>query len=147
MQLNNATYSNPTLVVGVSESPSAGFPTNATYYMACFGNSTIVRITRKDGNVTGAITIGAAGSAGFNAGSVPGSNAKFNGVVGISLKNNLLYVADEGNHAIRVIDYTAGTVNTLVGNGTAGNATGTFSATRLNSRRSRINHNFRSGLG
>lgn len=132
VQLNNSTYDKPTSIIGVSASPSNSFPTNATYYMACFGNSTIVRTTRKDGSVTGATAVGAAGASGFNTGSVSSTNARFNGVVGISLKNNLLYVADEGNHAIRVVDYNAGTVNTLVGNGSAGNVDGSFSTARLN---------------
>ncbi|MBO0948942.1 IPT/TIG domain-containing protein [Fibrella forsythiae] len=132
VQANDAIYNAPTSVAVVSQSASASFPTNGIYYMACFGNSTIVRTNRSNGMVSGASTVGAAGSRGFNAGQVSSTNARFNGVVGIFLKNNLLYVADEGNHAVRVIDYNAGTVNTLFGNGTAGNADGNASAVRLN---------------
>lgn len=132
LQLNDAIYSSPTSIAGISQNPTASSFMNGTYYMACFGNSTIVRTTRLNGVTQSPVIVGSPGSAGFNAGSVSSINAKFNGVVGVTLKNNLLYVADEGNHAIRVIDYTAGTVNTLVGNGTAGNAAGAFSTTRLN---------------
>ncbi|MEZ0610201.1 IPT/TIG domain-containing protein [Fibrella sp. WM1] len=132
VQANDAIYNAPTSVAVVSQSPSGSYPTNGTYYMACFGNSTIVRTNRNNGIVSGATTVGSAGSKGFNAGQVSSTNARFNGVVGIFLKNNLLYVADEGNHAVRVVDYNAGTVSTLFGNGTAGNADGAASAVRLN---------------
>ncbi len=132
MQANDAIYNSPTSIVGVSQSPSTTYTLNGTYYMACFGSSAIVRSVRLNGVTQSPVIVGSPGSSGFNPGSVPSINAKFNGVVGVTLKNNLLYVADEGNHAIRVIDYNAGTVNTLVGNGSASNATGAFGATRLN---------------
>ncbi len=129
-QATTDVYKNPTAIVGVSQSPTVIRPLNGTYYMACFGNSSIVRSTRLNGVTQSPSIVGS--GAGFNAGSVPTTNAKFNGVVGIFLKNNLLYVADEGNHAIRVVDYNAGTVNTLIGNGTAGNVDGAVGAVRLN---------------
>lgn len=128
----DAIYNAPTSVVPVSQGATATYFLNGTYYLACFGNSTIVRTTRLNGVTQSPVIIGSPGTRGFNAGSVPTVNAKFDNVVGLAYKNDLLYVADEGNHAIRVIDYNAGTVSTLVGNGTPGNATGAFSATRLN---------------
>jgi IPT/TIG domain/NHL repeat len=132
LQLNDAIYNGLTSVAAVSQNPTAGSFMNGTYYMACFGNSTIVRSTRLNGVTQSPVIVGSPGSSGFNAGSVPTINARFNGVVGVFFKNDQLYVADEGNHAIRSIDYTAGTVNTVAGNGTAGNAVGTLAATRLN---------------
>lgn len=129
-QGNDAIYNAPTAIVGVSQSPSASFQTNGTYYMACFGNSSIVRSQRKDG-VTSSPSIVGAGT-GFNPGTVTTTNAKFNGVVGVFLKNNLLYVADEGNHAIRVVDYDGGKVTTILGTGAAGNVDGAFGAVKLN---------------
>ncbi len=52
--------------------------------------------------------------------------------MGIFLKNNLVYVADESNHAIRVVDYDGGKVTTLFGTGAAGNVDGTFAQVKLN---------------
>lgn len=131
-QVNDAIYNAPTSLVGVSQNASASYQTNGIYYMACFGSSAIVRSTRLNGVTQSPVIVGTPGSAGFNTGSVSSINAKFRGVVGVFLKKNLLYVADEGNHAIRVVDYNAGTVNTLLGTGAAGSVDGLFSAVRLN---------------
>ena len=130
VQGNDAIYNAPTSVAVASQGPSAGYPLNGTYYMACFGNSSIVRSQRKDG-VTSSPSIVGAGT-GFNTGTVATTNAKFAGPVGIFLKNNLIYVADESNHAIRVVDYDGGKVTTLFGTGTAGNVDGAFSSVKLN---------------
>jgi IPT/TIG domain/NHL repeat len=129
-QANDAIYNAPTSVVGVSQTPTASAFLNGTYYMACFGNSSIVRSVRKDG-VTSSPSIVGAGT-GFNTGTVTTTNAKFSGPVGIFLKNNLIYLADEGNHAIRVVDYDGGKVTTLFGTGAAGNVDGAFGAVKLN---------------
>jgi sugar lactone lactonase YvrE len=127
---NDAIYNAPTSVIAVPDSPTASYLTNATYYFACFGNSSIVRSNRKNG-VTSSPSIVGAGT-GFNTGTVASTNAKFSGPVGIYLKNNLVYVADEGNHAIRVVDYDNAKVTTLFGTGTAGNVDGNFADVKLN---------------
>ena len=130
VQGNDAIYNAPTSVAVVPQGPSGTYPLNGTYYMACFGNSSIVRTQRKDGVVSSPSIVGS--GSGFNTGTVATTNAKFNGVVGVFLKNNLLYVADEGNHAIRVVDYDGGKVTTLFGTGTAGNTDGAFGSVKLN---------------
>ena len=129
-QANDAIYKNPTSIVGVSESPTTNSFLNGTYYMACFGNSSIVRSNRKNGVVSSPSIVGA--GTGFNTGTVSSTNAKFNGVVGIFLKNNLIYAADEGNHSIRTIDFDNGKVTTILGTGAAGNVDGTFASVKLN---------------
>lgn len=81
-------------------------------YVADTGNHAI-RTIAPDYTVT---TL-AGGSSGFVDGQ--GSNAKFNGPKGIAVDAlGIIYVADTGNHAIRVV-YVNGTVTTLAGNGTA----------------------------
>ncbi len=129
-QANTAIYNAPTSIVGVSQSATASRFMNGTYYMACFGNSTIVRTVRKDGVVSSPSIVGA--GTGFNTGTVATTNAKFSGPVGIFFKNNLIYVADESNHAIRTVDFDGGKVTTLFGTGAAGNVDGTFDKVKLN---------------
>ncbi len=130
LQAKDAIYNAPTSVVSVSQNPTSNFYLNGTYYFACFGNSTIVRSVRNNGVTSSPSIIGA--GVGFNTGTVASTNAKFSGPVGIFLKNNLIYVADESNHAIRVIDYDGGKVTTLIGTGSAGNVDGSFSSVKLN---------------
>ena len=130
LQANDAIYNGPTSVVPVSEGAATLYQLNGTYYFACFGNSTIVRSTRKNGVTSSPSIIGA--GTGFNTGTVASTNAKFAGPVGIYLKNKLVYVADEGNHAIRVVDFDNAKVTTLIGKGTAGNVDGNFADVKLN---------------
>ncbi len=47
-------------------------------------------------------------------------DATFNSPSGILFNDNKLYVADSGNHALRVIDFKEGLVKTLVGSGVKG---------------------------
>ncbi len=129
-QANNAIYNAPTSIVGVSQSPSSSYFMNGTYYMACFGNSTIVRTTRQNGVVSSPSIVGA--GVGYNTGTVATTNAKFSGPVSVFFKNNLLYVADESNHSIRTVDFDGGKVTTLFGTGAAGNVDGTFDKVKLN---------------
>lgn len=130
LQAKDAIYNAPTSVGSISQDATSTYFLNGTYYFACFGNSTIVRSNRKNG-VTSSPSIVGAGT-GFNTGTVASTNAKFANPVGIYVKNNLVYVADEGNHAIRVVDYDNAKVTTLFGTGTAGNVDGNFSDVKLN---------------
>jgi Domain of unknown function (DUF5018)/IPT/TIG domain/NHL repeat len=130
LQAKDAIYNAPTSVASTSQDATATYYLNGTYYFACFGNSTIVRSTRKNGVTSSPSIIGA--GTGFNTGTVASTNAKFSGPVGIYLKNNLVYVADEGNHAIRVVDYDNAKVTTLFGTGTSGNVDGNFADVKLN---------------
>ena len=129
VQTSDAIYNKPTSIVHVSQNPTGNFALNGTVYFACFGNSTIIRSVRKDG-VTSSPSIVGAGN-GFNTGTVSSANAKFAGPVGIFLKNNLVYVADESNNSIRTIDYENGKVTTLLGTGVGGNVDGNFADVRL----------------
>ncbi|MFT6333175.1 MAG: thiol-disulfide isomerase/thioredoxin, partial [Lentimonas sp.] len=47
-------------------------------------------------------------------------NAKFNSPRGLLFKDNILYVADMGNHALRKINFKSGEVETLIGTGKRG---------------------------
>ncbi|MCE3255642.1 MAG: hypothetical protein K0R25_1136 [Rickettsiaceae bacterium] len=58
------------------------------------------------------------GVAGFEDGKI--KEASFNSPRGILFKDNILYVADTGNHALRKIDFKRGEVTTIAGNGTRG---------------------------
>ena len=58
------------------------------------------------------------GSVGFEDGDF--NTASFNSPRGLLFKNNILYVADTGNQALRKIDFTTGKVQTIAGNGSRG---------------------------
>lgn len=82
-------------------------------YVADTGNHTIRVLDLATGNVT---TL--AGSAGvFGSADGIGAAARFNTPEGLALDSSgILYVADTGNHAIRSIDTTTGSVITFAGN-------------------------------
>ncbi len=58
------------------------------------------------------------GIIGFEDGNI--NNATFNFPQGLLFKDNTLYVADTGNHALRKVDFKTGEVTTLSGNGKRG---------------------------
>ncbi|MEK7832234.1 MAG: hypothetical protein AAB401_14160, partial [Acidobacteriota bacterium] len=73
---------------------------------------------------------GSAGNSGFVDGS--GTTARFRQLAGIAAApNEVVYVADAGNHSIRRID-SGGNVTTLAGDGTAGFTNGQGAAARFN---------------
>lgn len=74
-----------------------------------------ITITDKTGKVK--TTIGS-GEEGFTDGNY--DKASFNQPRGIALIGSKLYVADTGNHALRVVDLTAKKVTTIAGNGKRG---------------------------
>jgi hypothetical protein len=92
-------------------------------------NNHRVRKISPSGVVT---TLAGTGEAGFTDG--PVSTARFNQPYGVALDatERTLYVADYLNHAIRKIDLSSGTVGTLGGNGSAGNADGNGANARFN---------------
>jgi RHS repeat-associated protein len=81
---------------------------------------------------SGEVTLLAGGvSAGYE--NNTGQNAKFNLPLGLAIDGSgNIYVADQGNHAIRKIT-PAGVVTTLAGYGVAGNTDGTGSGARFSS--------------
>ncbi|MDX9784109.1 MAG: hypothetical protein RBT72_05065 [Spirochaetia bacterium] len=85
-------------------------------YVADANNHCIRKITP-----FGAVsTFAGSGSAGFQDGI--GAEATFREPTGIAISGSTLYVADKGNHAIRKVLISNGTVTTVAGTGTAGNA-------------------------
>lgn len=91
-------------------------------YVADGGNN-LVRKILPSGEVT---TLAGSGSAGLVNG--PSVSAAFKTPTGVAVSaNGTVYVADWGNHSIRMIS-TDGTVSTLAGSGTAGYIDGTGTA-------------------
>ena len=93
-------------------------------FVADSGNHNIRRIVRQDATVT---TFSGMGVAGLQVG-LP---ALFNGPVGICKKDGLVFVADAGNHVIRLL-MNDGTAQVIAGNGFPGYADGVGPVSRLN---------------
>jgi thiol-disulfide isomerase/thioredoxin/sugar lactone lactonase YvrE len=89
----------------------------AEIFIADTNNHRIVRASLPDGEVT---AVYGDGVPGFASGS--GLEARFDQPQGMALDeaNGLLYVADTGNHAIRVIDLDTGEVTVALGTGAQG---------------------------
>lgn len=86
-------------------------------YVADSLNNRIRRINLDTGIID--CIAGASSKAGFSGDGGPALDATFNFPSDIELgPDGKLYVADRGNHAIRAIDLVAGTVDTVVGDGT-----------------------------
>ncbi len=88
-----------------------GTGNTATLYVADTFNYVIRKITLSDNNVT--LFAGSPGSAGINATSTPVATAKFDAPRGVAVVGSNLYVADAGNHAIRLI--SGGNVTVFAG--------------------------------
>lgn len=74
-----------------------------------------VVITDAQGRVQAVFGDGKAGLADGEAG-----EARFNAPQGLAIRGDRLYVADAGNHAVRIIDLASGRVSTLAGTGRIG---------------------------
>lgn len=92
-------------------------------YISDSANNQII-ITSSNGNILRRI-------GGTSPGFIDGDNlsAAFNNPQGMALGDQSLYVADEGNHAIRCVNVRSGEVTTVAGTGTPGTAFGS-AATR-----------------
>ncbi len=77
-------------------------------------NHNRIIVVRFDGSVT---TLIGSGAAGMKDG--PLESASFHRPHGLALHDNLLYVADTENHAIRLVDLETGEVSTIAGTGLA----------------------------
>jgi PKD repeat protein len=100
------------------------FDGNNTFYVSDFENNKIKKINASTRAVT---TYAGTGAADFADGAV--ATAKFNGPSGLAIANNKLYVADQTNMRIRVIDLATNTVSTLAGTGSFGNDDGAATTT------------------
>ncbi len=92
-------------------------PDESEIFVADTNNHRIVRASLPEGEVT---AVYGDGTAGFIEG--PGLEARFDQPQGMALDtaSDLLYVADTGNHAVRVIDLNTGEVTTVLGTGVVG---------------------------
>ncbi len=98
-----------------------GIATDGTsLFVSDWGNNTVRKIDIRTGTVT--TLAGKAGSPGFTDGA--GSSARFDLPCGLAVDRGILYVADNGNHAIRAIDLATGAVSTPIGKAGAGYADG-----------------------
>lgn len=95
------------------------FDGNNSFYVSDFENNRIKKINVTTGAVT---NYAGTGAADFADGAV--ASAKFNGPAGLAIANNKLYIADQTNMRIRVIDLATNTVSTLAGDGSFGNTDG-----------------------
>jgi DNA-binding beta-propeller fold protein YncE len=104
-------------------------------------DSDIQNIRRIGADQTTSLLAGSAVDPAFPAQQNPGdyvdgpvADARFNAPMGLAWASasNLLYVADQGNNRIRVIDIGAGTVATLTGTGVAGHTDGAFASATFN---------------
>ena len=123
----------PGIVNGSVAQAQFNFPTG----LALNDNNTALFIADRQNHLVRAVananvvTVAGIGQAGFQDGSLQ-QQAQFNNPVGVVVLNNIVYVADLSNHAIRAIDIQNQSVTTIVGNGTAGFADGKGTAAQLN---------------
>ncbi|NTV73541.1 MAG: hypothetical protein HGA66_04980, partial [Holophaga sp.] len=108
-------------------------PGGATIYVADQELNTISKI---EGTTITLLAGPVAGGAGYVNGTTP-SSVLFNTISGLALSpdQSLLYIADQGNHAIRTMNTTTLAVDTFVGNtvfAPAGHTDGTGTAARFN---------------
>lgn len=105
-----------------------GITTDGTsLYVSDFSNHMIRRVDIATGTVT---TLAGSATPGNSNG--VGAAAGFTAPRGITTDGTNLYVADSGNRKIRKIDIATGTVTTVAGSATSGNADGTGSAASFN---------------
>lgn len=69
---------------------------------------------------TGHLTLVAGnGQAGFSGDGGPATRASLSEPTDVFVSSNALYIADTGNHRVRRVDLTTGSISTFAGNGTA----------------------------
>lgn len=136
--ISAGTFSNigtgsPGIVNGSVAQAQFNFPTG----LALSDNNSALFIADRQNHLVRAVananvvTVAGIGQAGFQDGGLQ-QQAQFNSPVGVVVLNNIVYVADLSNHAIRGIDIQNQSVTTIVGNGTAGFADGKGTVARLN---------------
>ena len=90
---------------------------NNYFYIADAANNAVRLVTASTGGVIS--TIAGNGTAGYSGDGAQASAAQLNGVTGIALDAaGNLYIVDQSNHRIRIVNTTTGIINTFAGNGT-----------------------------
>lgn len=102
-----ATLDGPT---GVAVGP------NGLVYFSETGAHRVRRI-EADGTL---VTIAGTGQVGSGGDGLPATEAMFNRPSGLLFRNNVLYIADTGNHKVRRVDLNTGVVTSVAGTGTRG---------------------------
>ena len=88
--------------------------TSGDIYIADFGNRVIRKITKSSGNIS--TVAGIPGDAGHSGDGGPATSAKLNSPSGIALDlSGNVYIADTGNHIIRMISKLTGYISTVAG--------------------------------
>ncbi|CAA9282872.1 MAG: COG3391: Uncharacterized conserved protein [uncultured Adhaeribacter sp.] len=97
---------------GILEFPSKLIPDGAgNFYLADSGHHRLIKINQQ-GNI---LTVIGSGTRGFRDGGF--AEATFNEPHGLALYNDFLYVADAKNNAVRKVDLSSQTVQTVAGTG------------------------------
>jgi predicted phage tail protein/sugar lactone lactonase YvrE len=107
----------PATSAGVPAPAATAFDSSGNLYIASTSGQEVRKVSP-----TGIISTvaGKAGTAGFSGDGGPAALAKLSSPTGLAVDTSgNLYIADTGNHRVRKIS-TAGTITTVVGNGTAG---------------------------
>lgn len=103
-----------------------GLATDGTFLYVTEYSGRIRRIHLATAQVT---TIAGTATAGYLDG--PANTAQFLGSYGLAIQDHNLYIAETGNHRIRLLNLKTNQVTTLAGNGTASNADGVGTAASI----------------
>ena len=117
---------------GPAQSTDLSFPTALAFdrsanalYIVDQGNNRIRRIS-SDGTIN---TVAGNGQLGSGADDVPATQSSLNTPESIALRNGNIYIADTGNHRIRLVD-TSGRIRSIAGTGQSGKSEDGIPATR-----------------
>ncbi|MBI1248485.1 hypothetical protein GC197_11685 [bacterium] len=106
----------PATKAQLNEPYEVRFAPNGDMYFVEMQNHVIRKVDAKTGNIS---TVAGIGKPGYGGDGGPAGKAQFNRPhsIGLAEDGKTLYVADIGNHRIRAIDLTNGTIDTIAGNG------------------------------
>jgi len=94
------------------------FGPDGNLYIADTSNHTVRKLDLKSGVIS---TVAGTGNAGYEGDGGPASRATFRGTISIQFSpSGDLYIVDIGNHVLRRMDRTTGTISTAAGVGRAG---------------------------
>lgn len=116
----------PALQAILNEPAAAVLDGAGNLYIADSGNNVIRKVTPSGGSLAnGTITtIAGSGSAEYTGDNGPAASATLSNPQGLAIDGaGNLYIADTGNHVIREIAASTGTITTIAGTGSAGPAT------------------------